>query len=38
MLIPLVFLALGAIFSGYLFKDLFIGNESENFWKVQYFS
>ena len=25
-------LALGAIFSGYLFKDLLIGSESETFW------
>ena len=33
MLVPLIFLALGAIFCGYLFKELFIGIESENFWK-----
>jgi len=32
MLIPLVFLAFGAIFSGYLFKDLLIGSESKTFW------
>ena len=32
MLIPLVLLAFGAIFSGYLFKDLLIGSESETFW------
>ena len=33
MLIPLVILAIGAIFAGYLFKDLFIGHGSENyFW------
>ena len=32
MLVPLIFLALGAIFCGYLFKELFIGSESENFW------
>ena len=34
MLIPLFFLALGAIFAGYLFKDLFIGNSGvDNFWR-----
>ncbi|MFL2886763.1 MAG: NADH-quinone oxidoreductase subunit L [Candidatus Pelagibacter sp.] len=33
MLIPLIILSLGAIFSGMLFKDLFIGHEtSYNFW------
>jgi NADH-quinone oxidoreductase subunit L len=33
MLIPLVVLAIGAIFAGFLFKDLFIGNGGENhFW------
>ena len=33
MLIPLVILAIGAIFAGYLFKDLFIGHGGENyFW------
>ena len=32
MLIPLVFLAFGAILSGYLFKELFIGEQSESFW------
>jgi NADH-quinone oxidoreductase subunit L len=33
MLIPLIILAIGAIFAGFLFKDLFIGHSSENyFW------
>jgi NADH-quinone oxidoreductase subunit L len=33
MLLPLIILAIGAIFSGFLFKDLFIGNGGENyFW------
>ncbi len=37
MLIPLAFLALGAIFSGYIFKDLFIGSENKNFWESSIF-
>ena len=32
MLFPLLLLSMGAIFSGYLFKDFFIGNNSDNFW------
>jgi NADH-quinone oxidoreductase subunit L len=33
MLIPLVLLSIGAIFAGFLFKDLFIGHGGENlFW------
>ena len=33
MLLPLIVLSLGAVFSGYLFKDLFISHGSENhFW------
>ena len=33
MLLPLLILSIGAIFSGFLFKDLFIGHGSENnFW------
>ena len=33
MLIPLIILAIGAIFAGFLFKDLFIGHVGEsNFW------
>merc|ERR1711991_443613 len=33
MLAPLVFLSIGAIFSGFLFKEIFIGYESNEFWK-----
>ena len=33
MLIPLILLSIGAIFAGFLFKDLFIGHGGENlFW------
>jgi NADH-quinone oxidoreductase subunit L len=33
MLLPLIILSIGAIFAGFLFKDLFIGNSIENnFW------
>ncbi len=33
MIIPLVILSVGAIFSGFFFKELFIGhNSTENFW------
>ena len=32
MLIPAGILAAGAIFVGFIFKDIFIGNESSNFW------
>ena len=33
MLLPLIILSVGAIFSGFLFKDLFIGHGGENyFW------
>jgi len=33
MILPLIILSIGAIFSGFLFKDLFIGHGSENhFW------
>ncbi len=38
MIIPLIILAAGAIFSGFLFKDIFIGIESpSNFWKNSIF-
>ena len=38
MIIPLIILAIGAIFSGFLFKDLFIGADSSgNFWKDSIF-
>ena len=37
MLGPLLFLAIGAIFSGYIFKEMFIGNQSNDFWKSSIF-
>ena len=37
MLIPLVFLGIGAIFSGYFFKNTFIGYQSNEFWQVSIF-
>ena len=37
MLVPLVFLSLGAIFSGYLFKSTFIGHHSNEFWQGSIF-
>ncbi len=37
MLIPLVFLGAGAIFSGYFFKSTFIGHDSNDFWKASIF-
>tara|TARA_B100000686_G_scaffold151443_1_gene158728 strand:- start:229 stop:2142 length:1914 start_codon:yes stop_codon:yes gene_type:complete len=34
MLIPLIMLAIGSVFAGYLFKELFIGHQSDsNFWQ-----
>ena len=36
MLIPLIILSFGAIFSGYVFKDLFIGSSSK-FWQDSIF-
>ena len=32
MLIPLIALAIGALFSGFFFKDFFIGSDAESFW------
>ena len=32
MLLPLVVLGAGSIFAGYVFKDLFIGDHSKDFW------
>ncbi len=32
MLIPLIFLAIGSVFAGIFFKDLFLGQFSYNFW------
>ena len=37
MLIPLVFLSIGAVGSGYLFKDTFIGHHSNEFWQSSIF-
>tara|TARA_B100000886_G_scaffold339899_1_gene306876 strand:- start:922 stop:2463 length:1542 start_codon:yes stop_codon:yes gene_type:complete len=37
MLIPLVFLSIGAIFSGYFFKSTFIGHHSNDFWQSSIF-
>ena len=37
MIIPLVFLSMGAIFSGYFFKDIFIGHHSNDFWQSSIF-
>jgi len=32
MIVPLILLAIGAIFSGYFFRDLLIGSQSLEFW------
>ena len=37
MLAPLFFLSIGAIFAGYFFKELFIGNNSNDFWQTSIF-
>ena len=37
MLTPLVFLSIGAIFSGYLFKSTFIGHQNNEFWQSSIF-
>ena len=37
MLIPLVFLSVGAVFSGYFFKSIFIGHDSNEFWQISIF-
>jgi len=37
MLVPLIFLALGALFAGYVFKELLIGNHYVDFWKKSIF-
>ena len=37
MLAPLLLLAIGAIFSGYLFKETFIGHHSNDFWQASIF-
>jgi NADH-quinone oxidoreductase subunit L len=37
MLIPLIFLSTGALFSGYAFKELLIGHDYLDFWKNSIF-
>ncbi len=37
MILPLLFLGVGAIFSGYFFKETFIGHYSNEFWKTSIF-
>ena len=37
MLFPLMFLSIGAIFSGYIFKETFIGHHSKEFWQGSIF-
>ena len=37
MILPLIILSFGAIFSGYFFKDLFIGKDSSSFWMSSIF-
>ena len=35
MLVPLVILAIGSVFAGFLFKDLFVGHGGENYFWAQ---
>ena len=37
ILIPLFLLTIGASLSGFLFKDLFIGNDHQDFWRTSIF-
>jgi len=37
MLIPLFFLGIGAIFTGFIFKEIFIGHHSNGFWQSSIF-
>ena len=37
MLLPLFFLSIGAIFSGFVFKETLIGNHSNEFWQSSIF-
>ena len=37
MLIPLIFLSIGAIFAGYAFKELLIGHDYQDFWRNSIF-
>ncbi|MAW17163.1 MAG: NADH-quinone oxidoreductase subunit L [Pelagibacteraceae bacterium] len=37
MLFPLLMLGIGSVFSGYLFKEILIGNHSDIFWQTSIF-
>ena len=37
MIVPLILLSIGAIFSGFIFKEVFIGEGSSNFWNSSIF-
>ena len=37
MLIPLFLLGLGALFAGFIFKEIFIGHHSNDFWQTSIF-
>ncbi len=37
MLVPLFFLGIGALFGGFLFKEIFIGQHSMDFWQTSIF-
>ncbi len=37
MLLPLVFLSIGAIGAGFIFKEIFIGDHSNDFWQTSIF-
>ncbi|MBD1172139.1 NADH-quinone oxidoreductase subunit L [Pelagibacterales bacterium SAG-MED05] len=37
MLVPLCFLGVGALFSGFFFKEIFIGHNSNDFWQTSIF-
>ena len=37
MLLPLMLLSIGAIFSGYFFKNIFIGSSNNDFWQLSIF-
>jgi len=37
MLVPLFFLGIGALFAGFLFKEIFIGHHSMDFWQTSIF-
>ncbi len=37
MLVPLVILGIGSIITGFIFKDIFIGQDSDKFWQTSIF-